>query len=136
MSLLDLKCALETAKADVEAAKRGVEAIDKEIERRVCDAVEMVRRDKEKFEGTVHVEIDGVDVEANIPKKVKWDAKLLNKAATELEKLGHDPLAYIDYEPSISEARWAKLSDDIKKLCIGARTVSHGKQSIKLNTEN
>ena len=134
--LRELNDALTEAKADVKKAQAVVAEIETEIEKRVAEFVSNRRILEQKFEGTVHVNVDGVDVESNVPKKVKWDAKLLNKAATEIESINMDPLDYIDYEPSIPERRWAEMPERIKKICAPARTVSHGKMTIKLNTEN
>lgn len=124
---------LEGAKAEADVAKRTVAELEKAITKRATPTVFAVRQAQQRFEGTVHAVVEGVEISSLIPKKVKWDQPALREAARQLETLGIvDPWDILKVDISIPERTYAALSPEILKIVSSARSVEHGKETISV----
>lgn len=79
---------------------------------------------------------EGVDLEYNLPKQVKWDEEKLSSLYTEIkDDWKENPAEYIDAGYSIPEARYKAWPGLLKKKFEDARTVKPGKPALKIKVE-
>lgn len=112
--------------------QRVADEIDAAINERVADEIRAARRYHQKPDGTVSVLIQGVPVKSTVPKRPKWDTGILDEICGELELEGHNPMEWVDYKLSVSEKKYTKAPDAVRRLLDRARTVEHGKEKIEL----
>lgn len=115
--------------------QRIVDAIDDAIGQRVADEVATYRRYHKKPEGTVTVQIEGVAVKSTVPKRPKWDTAVLEEICGELELEGGNPLDWVDYKLTVSEKKYSKAPEAVRRRLDRARTVEHGKEKIELGDD-
>lgn len=131
LPLLIAKLAMARGEADV--SQRLVAEIERAIQKRATSTVFAVRQAQQKFEGTVHAVIEGVEIKSDVPKKVKWDQVKLNQAAQTLADKGIvDPWDILKVDMSIPERTYAALSPEILEIVSAARSIEHGKEKISI----
>lgn len=127
--LRERKLRLEAELNDVKAI---VAEVDAAIHEKVADEVLATRSYEKKFEGTVRVIIDGVEVVSNVPKRVSWDSGLLEEIIPELEAEGINPMQFIEYKCNVPERKYKEAPAKVRMLLDRARTMKHGAETIKL----
>jgi len=132
MPLPKLMASQQNIEAELDAIKRVADQIDAAIRERVADAVAEARAELDKPEGTVRAVVDGIEVVSNVPKRVEWDTKTLDKISGEIVALGYEPADWIDYKLAVSEKKYSSAPKALQSLLDSARTMRHGKESIKL----
>ena len=112
---------------------RGYEgALHQELASRFKARAAQVRSRLGKETGAARFTQDGFTVLADLPKRVEYDQKKLRIAVDELRAQGKDPLDYVAFEISITEAAWNGF-DGVGRACFQeARTVKTGKQTFEL----
>ena len=85
-----------------------------------------------KDSGVIHIDDNGIQVTANLPKKVSWDQAELAAIAKRIEANREDPLEYLDVTYKISEKRYSSWPENLKSAFRAARTFSTGLQTFKL----
>ena len=112
---------------------RGYESsLHLELAARFKARAAQVRSSLGKESGAARFTHDGFTVLADLPKRVEYDQKKLQLAVDELRAQGKDPLDYVAFEISITEAAWNSF-DSVGRGCFqDARTVKTGKQTFEL----
>jgi hypothetical protein len=98
----------------------------------------------EKFEGqigsdlgTTRIEDGHYDVVVTTPKKVKWDADLVEEIETLLrDQWQEDPSDYIVTKRTVEENKYKAWPKTIQELFNPARTVSAGKRTFKFEEQH
>tara|TARA_A100000172_G_scaffold75849_1_gene58903 strand:- start:82 stop:540 length:459 start_codon:yes stop_codon:yes gene_type:complete len=98
----------------------------------------------EKFEGqigsdlgTTRIEDGHYDVVVTTPKKVKWDADLVEEIETLLrDQWQEDPSDYIVTKRTVEENKYKAWPKTIQELFNPARTVSAGKRQFKFEEQH
>lgn len=119
--------------AELHAIKQEAEEVELAIRAKVSDAVASARRELQKFEGTVHAAVEGIEVISTVPKRVEWDSDKLDTLTGELVAMGADPSSFIEFELKISERKYETMPEPLRSLVAQARTVKHGKETFKFN---
>jgi hypothetical protein len=122
----------ESIKEELQAVQKIAEQIDLAIRTRVADAVADARAEAGKFEGTIHAVVEGCEVISNVPKRVEWDTDKLNELARDLDGAEH----WIDFKLSVSEKKYTSMPPAIRKIIDAARTLKHGKETLKITEVN
>lgn len=106
-----------------------LDAIDAELKARSAAALEAARTSKP--EGVVRFTVDGVEIEADRSKTVKWDQKVLVPLAQKMAAAGGKLADWgIVTEFKISEERWKNWPDDMRKFFETARELKLGDNKV------
>ena len=102
------------------------------LDRRFGEAATAARRAEGKDTGRVRLEADGVEVVADLPKRVEWNQARLAEAVQTLREWGEDPADYVGTELTVTEARFAAWPPRIRSLFEPARTLRPGRPTYAL----
>ncbi len=102
------------------------------LNERFADRAQHLRKAADKDTGTVTIEVEGFKVRADLPKRVTWDQKLLNRAVETILSWGEKPSDYVASEIKVSEAKYNAWPPAIRALFEPARTVSVGRPDYEL----
>ncbi|MCA3380186.1 MAG: hypothetical protein ING08_08075 [Roseomonas sp.] len=92
-----------------------------------------LRRAEGKDTGMVSIPEGDYVVRADLPKKVEWDQDALNGAMLTIQtQWKEDPADYLNIKLTVPEARFNAWPQAVRAMFEGARTVSTGKPSYKL----
>ena len=119
----------------LQIAKRTKDRISDALELRYKDQASVMRIQQGKDSGTVHFEDDGIEVTADLPKKVTWDQKQLMAMAKRIQASGEDPTQYMDVSYKVPERKYTSWPDSIKQAFQAARMFNTGHQTFKLKGE-
>ncbi len=89
--------------------------------------LERERELNEKDTGVVHIEDEGFLLSQDIPKRIEWDQKALQRLAEVLSQQGEDPKEYIDVELSVSERKYQAWPPSISDRFEPTRKLIPGK---------
>jgi hypothetical protein len=128
MPLTRLQHSLESVQEEIAALEKVLAQIESAIANRVEPAVKEARDELQKYEGTVRVCVEDVEVKHTVAKRVEWDTKKLDQIAAGLEDASH----WIDFKLSISEKKYDAMPPVLRSQCDAARTIKHGKPKIEL----
>lgn len=127
--LFEIRSGLKAEIKDVNKLIKNVESV---IESKVQEAVEWKRSRYEKETGRVEVEVEGVVVTHDVPKRVEWLQRELAEVGDKLGAMGHDPHDIIVTKLSVNENVYKNLPEKVRWLLNEARVVKHGKTTIEL----
>lgn len=113
----------------ISAAKR---AITGAIESRYASQIAAVYIAKDSDFGTVHVTVDGYDLEVNTPKKAEWDQDKLREIRERIRFSGDNPSEYIKETLSVDERAYGVWPAHIRNTFEPARTLKPGTRTLKL----
>ena len=85
--------------------------------------------------GTTHLNVDGLHVKFDLPKKVVWDQKKLQSIAQRIVSSGEAIENYIDVKLSVSESRYTNWPPALQQQFSDARTVQAGKPVFNLKID-
>lgn len=85
--------------------------------------------------GTTHLNVDGLHVKFDLPKKVVWDQKKLQSIAQRIVSSGEAIENYIDVKLSVSETRYTNWPPALQQQFSDARTVQAGKPVFNLKID-
>ena len=127
--LFEIRSGLQS---EVKQIQKLIKDANEAIEARVAEAVSEKRRMYEKETGSVDVEVEGLEVKHDVPKKVEWLQRELAEVADELGAMGHDPHDIVAKKLSVNENVYKNLPEKVQWLLNAARVVKHGKTNIEL----
>lgn len=104
--------------------------LDEQITSLIMEPVNMRRRAENKDTGIVNVELHGVLVKHDIPKRVKWDEKILAAKVEQIKQSGADPTEYVQINYKVPESKYKAWPNAIKEIFVAARTVEVGTPKI------
>lgn len=113
-------------------AKRISDLLHDALHARFADAAHAARRAEGKDTGRVRLERDGVEVTADLPKRVEWNQARLADAVCALRDWGEDPDDYLATELRVPESRFTAWPPRIRALFEPARTVATGRPTYTL----
>jgi hypothetical protein len=117
-------------------AKRVSDLLHDALHARFADAAHAARRAESKDTGRIRLVEDGVEVIADLPKRVEWNQAQLADAVRVLRDWGEDPDDYLATELRVPEARFTAWPPRIRALFEPARTVSTGRPSYTLQLKD
>ena len=134
MKLRELKEARERVNQDLKDVQTILRDIETAIGNRVGEEIAAKRAYEKKAEGTIRVLIDGVEVVSNVPKRVSWDSEALEEILTdmEVEDPSFNPMEWVELTFNIPERKYKEMPTRLRKRVDNARTLKHGKETIKL----
>jgi len=122
----------EDASDAVKAAKRQQDWIESAIALRYEQRAIAARGTAGKDTGTVRFVDDGVEVVADLPKKVEWDQDRLAALVQQIRAGGEDPTDYVVIDIKVPERAYTSWPERIRKAFQPARTVHTRRQTFKL----
>ena len=125
----------ETIAGQIATLQKNLAGIDEQIDGIIGKPIAQARLVQGKDTGVINLQIDGVTVKHDLPKKVKWDNKILTALVIAIKKAGEDPDRYVDTSYKIPEKRYGTFPDAIKNAFAPARTVEAGKAKITFTLE-
>ncbi len=120
------------AMAVVTEAKAVLEHIELAIDLRYAERAKAVRLQIGKDTGVVHFDDGRVRITAELPKRVKWNQKLLADLYSRIADSGDNPAEYIDIAYRVSEAKFKAWQESLRSQFIPARTVEVGSATYRL----
>jgi len=90
------------------------------------------RQSTGKDYGVINLELEGLKIKADLPKKVEWDQAKLAEINSTISRAGDDPAQYIDDKYSVAERKYAAWPAKIQAVFQPARTVKLGKPNYEL----
>lgn len=107
-----------------------------EMDRRFAVPAMEARKADGRDTGTVHVEMEGERIKADLPKKPEYDQKKLAAIALVIkDEWGGDVSDYIKTTLDVSETKYNAWPAPIRKLFEPARTLKTGKATYKFEKE-
>jgi len=122
----------EDASEALKAAKRQQDWIESAIALRYEQRAIAARGSAGKDTGTVRFADDGVEVVADLPKKVEWDQERLASLVEQIRAGGENLSDYVIIEIKVPERAYTSWPERIRKAFQPARTVHTGRQTFKL----
>lgn len=113
--------------ARINELKKELEPVEHGINEIIAPIANAARQTEGKDTGTVNVEIEGMQVKADLPKKVDWDQEALSAIGDKIAAAGDDPVKYIRVTYGVSETAFKQWPDAVKAVFLPARTVKTGK---------
>jgi len=126
----------EDAAEALKAAKRQQDWIESAIALRYEQRAIAARGSAGKDTGTVRFVDDGVEIVADLPKKVEWDQDRLAALVEQIRASGEDPTDYVVVEIKVPERAYTSWPERIRKAFQPARTVHTGRQTFKLTLKS
>lgn len=120
------------AREAVEAAKRMQDWIEAAVALRYEQRAIGARAEARKDTGTVRFQDGGVEITAELPKRVEWDQRRLAALAEQIRAGGEDPSEYLEVSFKVSERAYTAWPERIRKAFEPARTVRMGKPVYRL----
>jgi hypothetical protein len=117
-------------------AKRLSDLLHDALHVRFGDAAAAARRTEAKDTGRVRLIEEGVQIVADLPKRVEWDQAQLADAVRILRDWGEDPDDYLATELRVPESRFIAWPPRIRALFEPARTVATGRPSYTLTMKD
>lgn len=122
----------EEAEQEAKASSGRRTKINAAIERRFGERARSERSGQGKDTGVVRFDVDGVEVVADLPKKVVWDQEELRRLHNYLDECGENASEYITVDRKVSESKYGSWPVRIREMFEPARTVTPGSQKITL----
>ena len=120
------------AREAVEAAKRLQDWIEAAITLRYEQRAVAARGAAGKDTGTVRFQDGGVEVIADLPKRVEWDQARLAALVEQIRAGGENPGDYVEVSFKVPERAYTSWPERIRAAFEPARTVRTGRQTFKL----
>lgn len=117
-------------------ARRVSDKLAAALDMRFGAAATAARRGEGKDTGRVRLCVEGIEITADLPKKVDWDQAKLSEAVSVLRSWGEDPADYVTTEMSVPESRYAAWPPRIHTLFEPARTVAAGRPTYTIRSIN
>lgn len=114
-------------------AKAHADKLAAEFDRRFSAAATDKRKAEGKDSGTVRLTVDGVEIKADLPKKVEWDQAALRAAVDIVKSCGEDASEYVETKLSVAEKVYGGWPSSIKKVFQAARTTGVGSPKYTLS---
>lgn len=114
-------------------AKAHADKLAAEFDRRFSAAATAARRAEDKDSGTVRLTIDGVEIKADLTKKVTWNQSQLRNAVETVKSWGENPDEYVKTELSVAEKTYGAWPSSIKAVFQPARTTGVGSPKYTLS---
>lgn len=121
------------AREALDAAKRLQDWIEAAIALRYEQRAIAARAAAGKDTGTVRFDDGGVEVVADLPKRVEWDQARLAVLAEQIRAGGENPGDYVEVSFKVPERAYTAWPERIRHAFEPARTVRTGRQSFKLS---
>ena len=109
--------------------------VDSALEQRFGELGREALRDTARDFGTAHINVDGLHVKYELPKKVSWDQKKLKAIAERIVASGDAVESYLDVKLAISETRYTNWPPSLQQQFADARTVDGGKPTFELSRD-
>lgn len=119
----DIRATIEPALTTVAAQ---ILETEKEITALLSADLSAIRKLQEKEFGAVHITRDGFRVTETIPKKIRWDQKVLFGVFRKIQSTGDDPFAWMKAEWKVGEKEYGAYPKNIQAVFAPARTVTPG----------
>ena len=117
-------------------AKRVSDLLHDALHSRFADAAAAARRAEGKDTGRIRLDQDGLEVVADLTKRVEWNQARLVEAVATLRDWGEDPADYITTEMRVPESRFTAWPPRIRALFEPARTVGTGRPTYSLQPKD
>ena len=121
---------------DVATEKASIKHLDDllngALNYRYAERASLLRQAKGANTGTVSMDDGDFVIRADLPKKVEWDAALLNEAVEAIRSWGEDPTEYVTIDVKVAESRYNAWPTPIRSLFDPARTVGAGRPTYKV----
>ncbi len=109
--------------------------VDAALEQRFGEQGREALRDTARDFGTAHINVDGVHVKYELPKKVSWDQKKLKAIAERIVESGEAVESYLDVKLAVPESRFNNWPPALQQQFADARTVDAGKATFELSRD-
>ncbi len=109
--------------------------VDAALEQRFGEQGREALRDTARDFGTAHINVDGVHVKYELPKKVSWDQKKLKAIAERIVESGEAVESYLDVKLAVPESRFTNWPPALQQQFADARTVEAGKATFELSRD-
>lgn len=127
-----LDALLSSADAAAKTSGAAKKAIIGHIETANAAEIALAFAGLAKDTGTVHVMVDGYELEVNRPKKVEWDQVALAATVAKIRDAGDDPSEYVKTTFTVDERAYQAWPSFIRSQFEPARTVKVGTPTLKL----
>lgn len=95
---------------------------------------ERMRRGKDT--GVIHIDDEGYVISEDIPKRVVWDQRMLERIAEQIAHEGDDPRDYIEIELTVPERRYQALPESLQRRFDDARTLVPSTSRLSIKQED
>ncbi len=109
--------------------------VDAALEQRFGEQGREALRDTARDFGTAHINVDGVHVKYELPKKVSWDQKKLKAIAERIVACGESVESYLDVKLAVPESRYTNWPPALQQQFADARTIEAGKATFELSRD-
>lgn len=116
----------------LDSAKRTLDWIEAAITVRYEQRAIAARAAAGKDTGSVRFQDGGVEVTAELPKRVDWDQQRLSTLVEQIRAGGEDPADYVEISFKVPERSYVAWPERIRQAFEPARTVRTGRQTFKL----
>lgn len=123
---------IEDAKAASSRATTVSRLLQGEVETRYKDQIAAAYLAKGEDTGTVHLPVDGFDIEVGRSKKVEWSQEDLAQLRDQIKAANDNPDDYIEVSYAVPERKFTAWPESIQSKFADARTVKPGSVSIKI----
>lgn len=123
---------LEDVATEKAAVKHLDDILSGALNHRYSERASQMRQAKGTNTGTVSIDDGEFVIRADLPKKVEWDAKLLDEAVEAIRAWGEDPTEYVSIEVKVAESRYNAWPTPIRSMFEPARTVGAGRPTYKI----
>jgi hypothetical protein len=113
-------------------AKLTVAWLDGALTIKYADRAKAARGDTGKDFGVARFFDGGVQIVADLPKRVDWEQRALGELVERIKAQGDDPAEYVEISLKVSERKYASWPNHIRSLFEPARTVRAGKETFEL----
>lgn len=127
LNMQGLRALRVAAEQELADAKKQLAGVNAEIESRVKNLANGF--------GTVHREVDGVQIKITVPKKVEWDQTVLAERYSSIVESGKNPLEYMKVSYDISETAYKNWPSELQDAFVDARTEKAGTMKIEFEGE-
>jgi hypothetical protein len=127
--------AIKDNENNISVLSLAVKKLKNELLNRLNERIESAYKDKSEPYGDITLDVNGIKLKINKPKKVDWDQTMLSSLYDNIKKDGDNPADYIDVDYSGSEKKYAAWGGNLRSHFINARTIKPSNLSIKIVEE-
>lgn len=127
-----LQQAMVAAMTNATQAKAILDHIEYATDLRYGERAKALRLELGKDTGVVHFDDGRVRVTAELPKRVKWNQKLLADLVSRIAASGDNPAEYVDVTYRVSETKYLAWQESLRSQFTPARNVEVGSATYRL----
>lgn len=125
----------EIIKEQIEFQKIELNQTEEAIFDIIEKPINQARLQQGKDTGVINLEIEGVEVKHDLPKKVVWEQDEIKQIIIKIKNAGDDPNKYTTVKYSVSEKQFKNFPPAIQTVFMQAREVKTGKAKTTFKIE-